>query len=67
MTVLGEGRSPTREHVLRLATQFDIKRCDSAAVLDQVNDAIENWPPYAGQAACAKKAAKVVSSHLRAL
>ena len=29
MTILGEGRAPAREHVLKLAKQFDIKLKDA--------------------------------------
>jgi serine/threonine-protein kinase HipA len=67
MAVLGEGRSPTREHVLRLAAQFDIKPSDSADVISQVNDANANWPRFASEAACTKKTAKAINSHLRSL
>lgn len=67
MAVLGEGRSPTREHVLRLATQFDIKPSESSGVIEQVNDAIANWPRFANEAACTKKTAKAISTYLRAL
>ncbi len=67
MAVLGEGRSPTREHLLQLARQCDVKPSDSAAVIDHVNGAIAKWPRFASEAACTRKAAKAVNSRLRPL
>ena len=67
MTVLGEGRSPTREHALRLTTQFGVKPSEAADAIGQVNDAIANWPRFASAATCTKKTAKAISSHLRSL
>jgi len=55
MTILGEGRTPTRSLCLQLAEQFGIKRRLALSVIDQVNEVVLCWPQYAQQAGCSKK------------
>ena len=55
MTVLGEGRQPDRSHCLALAGQCGIKPREAAAVIDEVNSAIDQWPSFADQAGCKRK------------
>ena len=55
MTVAGEGRAPTREHVMNVARQADISRRKALEILDQMNEALTDWPKFAGEAGCTLK------------
>jgi serine/threonine-protein kinase HipA len=50
MTLAGEGRSPTREHVLRLARDAGIRDRQAAGVIDEVRAAVARWPALAAEA-----------------
>src|SRR5205807_1299647 len=65
MTVLGEGRAPTREHVLKLASQFDLKKKDAIGIIDEVNAAVTKWPKFASEAECTKKTIRKIGASLR--
>ncbi len=55
MTVLGEGREPKRSHCLTLAAQFGIKQSVALSIIEQVNEATQQWAQFAQQAGCSKK------------
>ncbi|HZK79428.1 MAG TPA: type II toxin-antitoxin system HipA family toxin, partial [Humisphaera sp.] len=65
MTIAGEGRSPTRDHMLQLAGQFDIKRKDANAIIDKVARAVSKWNEFAERAGCTKKTACAISARLQ--
>ena len=65
MTVAGEGREPTREDVLKLAEQFDIKRQHVAQIIAEVNAAAEQWPRFADEAGCTKQGARAIRAIIR--
>jgi len=67
MTVLGEGRSPTRQHVLKLAEQSGIRSKVSAAIVEQVNDAVSRWRQFAGDAGCTRSTTATVSRSIKPL
>ncbi|MDB5319573.1 MAG: HipA-like protein [Phycisphaerales bacterium] len=67
MTLLGEGRAPTRQHVLKLANLFDVKPKDATAIIEEVNAAIGKWRRLADDAGCTKKTARAVASQLQAI
>jgi serine/threonine-protein kinase HipA len=67
MTVLGEGRLPTREHVLRLAKQFDIKVKEATGIIEQVNRSAAKWKTFAGEAGCTKKTVNHIGKYIRAI
>ncbi len=67
MTVLGEGQSPTRDHVLALAEQSEIQRKHAIAIIDEVNTAAAQWTAFAEAAGCSKGTARKISAHLPAL
>lgn len=64
MTVMGEGRQPKREHVLKLAKQFAIKPSEVNIILNEVNTAVEKWPQFADQAGCSNKTIRSIQSAL---
>ncbi len=67
MTVMGEGRAPARENILKLAKQFDIKSKDASGIIDEVNAAVAKWSRFASDAGCTKKASLAVASELKAI
>jgi serine/threonine-protein kinase HipA len=67
MTIMGEGRSPTRDHVMLLAKQFDIKTKQAGAIIQEVNDAVGRWKHFADEAGCVKNTAQKISERLRPL
>ena len=67
MTVLGEGRSPTRQHVLKLAEQSGIRSKDAAAIVEQVNDAVSKWRQFASDAGCTRSTTATVSRSIKPL
>jgi len=46
--IAGEGRSPTREHLLRLADQSDLKHAN--AIVDEVRSAVDRFKIFADEA-----------------
>lgn len=67
MTVAGEGRAPTREHVLQLAKQFDIKSKDATGIIDDVNAGVARWSEFARAADCTKKTTHAIQSSIHPL
>jgi serine/threonine-protein kinase HipA len=62
MTVAGEGCAPGREHVLKLAEQFQISRKELTSVIDDVNTALVKWMAFADEAGCTKKRSRAIAS-----
>lgn len=56
MSIMGEGRTPTRDHCVELAGKSGIDKKDALAVIEQVNAAVAQWPRFAEQAKCSEKA-----------
>jgi hypothetical protein len=52
MTILGRGRAPAREHVMKLAKQFDIKPKSATGIIDEVSAAVAKWRRFADAAGC---------------
>ena len=64
MTIAGEGRAPAREHMMKLAKQFDIKPKDATGIIDEVNAAITKWSAFADDAGCTKKTARSIGTQI---
>ena len=50
LTILGEGRAPTRRHMLDLARKIGLPRGEAEAVIAEVADTVARWPEFADQA-----------------
>lgn len=50
LDVEGEGRNPTRGHVLALCRRHGLTERVIAAIVDEVRDAVEAWPGFAADA-----------------
>ncbi|HEV7668789.1 MAG TPA: type II toxin-antitoxin system HipA family toxin [Thermoanaerobaculia bacterium] len=60
MTVAGEGRAPTRRHLLNLAAPAGISDADAESALDQVAAASARWRTYARRARVGTKSAQEI-------
>lgn len=57
-------RFGTRENVLKLAEQFDIKLKRAGAIIDEVNAAADQWAKFAAEAGCAKKCIAAIKAKI---
>ncbi len=64
MTLLGEGRNPTRIHCLQLAERCGIKHDVASSIIDQINGVAKEWPRYAQQAGCSRRITQQVRESL---
>ena len=64
MTVAGEGRAPNRKHLEALAKKASLKSKEAAAILDEVDAAIETWPSCCAKACVPKKRQKEIARQL---
>lgn len=47
--VMGEGRNPNIEHLLKLAGAANIKKDHAAEIIDATKSSLEKWPALARQ------------------
>jgi hypothetical protein len=67
MSVLGEGKEPSRDHCVQLALQFGIKKIEANVIFDEVNSAISQWEDFAELSGCTKQITVTVQKQLRQL
>jgi serine/threonine-protein kinase HipA len=67
MSILGEGRAPTREHLSKLATEFDVRRPELQAIVESVNAAVSDWPRFADEAGCTAETARAIGLKIKPL
>jgi serine/threonine-protein kinase HipA len=64
MTLAGEGKSPGRPHILRLAEQADVSKRQAARIIDEVQAAVARWKAHAAQAGVSKTAIRQIAQSL---
>jgi serine/threonine-protein kinase HipA len=64
MTIAGEGRNPTRPHMLKLAEQADVSRREADAIIAEVQAAVARWPDHAANAGVSKATANQIAVSL---
>jgi len=64
MTVTGEGRTPGRTHMLRLARQADLSEREASSIIGEVQAAIAGWPNRAAEAGVTEEAADQIAQSL---
>lgn len=64
MLVMGEGKAPGRTHLLRLAEAASLPAPMARTMLDQVQDAIAQWPQFASAAGVKKNTRQHIASVL---
>lgn len=62
LDVEGEGRKPTRTHVLKLAKRHGITDKNVAAIVERVRAAVTGWPKFAKSAAVSASSMKAIGS-----
>jgi serine/threonine-protein kinase HipA len=62
---LGEGKSPTSEHLLELAKKYGIKK--GAVIIDEVREAVSDWASFAKEAKVSKKSWQGIATVLEQL
>jgi hypothetical protein len=63
-----DGRSPGREHCLKLAAaaQAGIRPQEATAAIGGVDDAVHRWPEFADMAGCTRaRALQIAETHRR--
>jgi serine/threonine-protein kinase HipA len=62
LDVEGEGRNPTRAHVLKLGARHSLNAKAVAAILDQVRAAVARWSAFAGAVGVTKASEREIES-----
>ena len=66
LDVEGEGRDPTRAHVLRLGARHGLDSKRVAAMVEEVRSALARWPAFGEAAGVTRSSAKeIASAHAR--
>jgi serine/threonine-protein kinase HipA len=65
--IIGEGKNPTKKHLLKLATTVGIKQDKALEIIDQVLAATEKWDAFAGQVGVSKIQTKNIVEALRTI
>jgi serine/threonine-protein kinase HipA len=64
-TVMGEGKQPSLEHLLKLASTVDLKEKQALDIIEKVKLAVNHWPEHANQAGVSQNSKKLILSHLK--
>lgn len=66
LDIEGEGRNPTRAHVLRLGVRHSLDAKAVAAMVEEVRAAVARWPAFGDAAGVTKASAKeIATAHAR--
>lgn len=60
-TIMGEGRNPGKDHLIRLTEKFSLPARRAKQIIDGVEEAIHQWPAFAEQAGVGKASKKLIS------
>jgi serine/threonine-protein kinase HipA len=64
MTIMGEGKNPTQNHLLRLAGVGNISQDRALEIIEQVLEATRKWGYFAEKAGVSKLHTKNIASAL---
>lgn len=64
-TVLGEGKNPTIEHILKLAEIISIKPKRAKEIVDEVRAAVSKWEKFADKTGIGKRSTKNIEATLK--
>lgn len=62
--VMGEGKNPTKEQLMQLAAIVDINKAKAQRIIDQVQNATNNWRKFANEAGVTKAQAQIIQEAL---
>lgn len=60
-TIMGEGKRPGKEHLLKLAEKVGIEKQHANSIIDEVKSAVQQWPIYAAEAGVTKVSRKIIA------
>lgn len=60
-TIMGEGKDPGKEHLIKLAEKFSIPVRRANQIIDGVVEAIHQWPAFAEDAGVSKSSKKIIA------
>ena len=63
--IMGEGRNPTKKHLLKLAETCNIKENKALEIIDQVFAALEKWDAFAKEVGVSRVQTKNIREALR--
>lgn len=63
-TIMGEGKTPGKDHLLKLAKNFGISKTVANRSIDKVYSAIRKWPQFADEAGVGKLSKKLIADVL---
>jgi len=63
-TVLGNGKNPGQQELLKLATMFMIDAKQAVAIIDEVKDAVSQWKAFAKDAGVSKISSERIEKYL---
>ena len=58
--VMGEGRNPTQDHLLKLASVGDISKTRALEIIDEVQATTVKWNLFADEAYVSRASAKLI-------
>ncbi|MBL0317758.1 MAG: type II toxin-antitoxin system HipA family toxin [Alphaproteobacteria bacterium] len=61
-TVMGEGRSPGKKHLLKLGEKFGVSQIFINHIIDEVQCAVNKWPLFADEAGVRKTSSKLIAN-----
>jgi len=64
-TVMGEGRNPSVEHLLKLAKETNIKKQKAEDILDEIQSSVDNWTELAKNYGVSNTNIKLIQSKLK--
>ena len=64
MTILGEGKSPRKEHFLKIAKTASIAQKEAMMIYHQVKEAVGNWDKIARECGVSKKTQVLIKQSL---
>jgi serine/threonine-protein kinase HipA len=64
-TVMGEGKNPNVEHLLKLAQETNIKKQKAKDILEEIQSCLKNWPELAKKYGVSNSNIKLIQSKLK--
>ena len=65
--IMGEGKNPTKAHLLKLATIFNIRQDKALEIINQVLAALQKWTAFANEVGVSKLQSKNIEVALSAI
>ena len=63
-TLMGEGKNPSLNHLIKLADLFDIKKTTVIHIVDKISSTVNKWSDFADKASVSKQQQKFIKETL---